>query len=278
MVPHTQDFKVAGIGFRIASPVPFKLPACFAPFLADDGGEADVMLTVTLSPPPKAGGEGWHSDSWLWRGGERIVRVEEGDARHVRLHIPRDLAPALRENANWLLYLAPERALLSCGRLVLHASSVLYRGRAFVFTAPSGGGKSTHASMWESALGAEVINGDKTVLGYVGDTLYAWGSPMAGTSGIWRDLSAPVAAVVRLSKAPANSADTLGMREAFLTLYSEAVKSDNDPQFNEELLTLVDKITKHAKMLGLYCLPDESAAEFLLSFTAGEPRGGHNEL
>lgn len=278
MPPHTQDFKVADIGFRIASPVPFKLPACFAPFLTDeDGAEPQVTLTVCNGAPPEGDPPVGHTDSWLWRGGERIVRIEEGDARRVRLYIPRDFAPALRENANWLLYLAPERALLACGRLVLHASSVAYGGRAFVFTAPSGGGKSTHAAMWERALGAEVINGDKTVLGFHEDVLYAWGSPMAGTSGIWRNISAPVEAVVRLEKAPENSAEGLSMRDSFITLYSEAVKSENDPQFNCELLALVDKITKKIKMLGLGCLPNESAAEFLLRYAEAEPRGGQNE-
>ncbi len=279
MLPHTQNFKVADIGFRIESPVPFKLPACFAPFLTDDdAGLPQVDLTVALGSPQPAASRARHTHTWLWRGGERIVRVEEGDARHVRLYIPRDFAPALRENANWLMYLVPERALLSCGRLILHASSVLYRGSAFVFTAPSGGGKSTHASMWESAFGAEVINGDKTVLGFCGDTLWAWGSPMAGTSGIWRNIAAPVSAVVRLDKASSNSADMLELREAFITLYSEAVKSDNDPQFNCELLELVDRITQKIKMLGLHCLPDESAAEFLLRYAEAEPRGGQNEF
>ena len=68
-------------------------------------------------------------------------------------------------------------------------------------------------------------------------------------------------------KAAENSARIISRREAFIFLYSEAVKSDDDPEYNKKLLGKIDSITQNTKMIRLSCLPDQSAAEYLLRFT-----------
>ena len=49
---------------------------------------------------------------------------------------------------------------------VFHGAAVEVNGKAYVFTAPSGTGKSTHIKLWMDALGEKVrvINGDKPIL------------------------------------------------------------------------------------------------------------------
>ena len=262
---YTQDFTVVETVFRIASPVPFRLPPCVTPFITQKGGSADVTYTVHIGAPPES--PAGYTQSWQWRQNDRIARIENGSASSVDLYFPPGLVPAFEKNLNWMLYIAPERALADRGVIILHASSVLYRGKAFVFTAPSGGGKSTHAAIWEQCLGADVINGDKTLISERDGAVTAWGSPMAGTSGIWRNLSAPVAAIVILEMAAEISARIISRREAFIFLYSEAVKSDDDPEYNKKLLGKIDSITQNTKMIRLSCLPDQSAAEYLLRFT-----------
>ncbi|MDO4436602.1 MAG: hypothetical protein Q4B77_01420 [Coriobacteriaceae bacterium] len=49
------------------------------------------------------------------------------------------------------------------GRLLVHAVALEYRGDGYLFCAPSGTGKSTHARLWCEHLGADarILNGDK---------------------------------------------------------------------------------------------------------------------
>lgn len=50
--------------------------------------------------------------------------------------------------------------------LLMHGASIAYQGKAYLFTAASGTGKSTHIRLWRKFLGKEVdiVNGDKPFL------------------------------------------------------------------------------------------------------------------
>lgn len=158
-----------------------------------------------------------------------------------------------------------ERMLLRQGRIVLHASAVIYRSQAYVFTAASGGGKSTQAQIWADSLGAEILNGDKVVLAPGADKCTAYGSPIAGSSEVYRNASAPVAAIIRIVKSGVNRVSRLDARSGYTLLYSELVKSKWDRSFNISLLKSVEEVIKTTSLLTLECLPDRSAAECVLS-------------
>ena len=51
-------------------------------------------------------------------------------------------------------------------RFLMHGVVVSWKDRGYMFTAPSGTGKSTHAALWKKYLGddVEIINGDKPIL------------------------------------------------------------------------------------------------------------------
>ena len=57
-------------------------------------------------------------------------------------------------------------AMLHCGKAVIHASAIKWKGKALLFTADSGTGKSTQVKQWISLFKGEVeiINGDKPIL------------------------------------------------------------------------------------------------------------------
>ena len=205
--------------------------------------------------------------SFYWDHGKSIYRLESKlKPEQITLVIPREFQERFAQNANWLLYLALERPLLRYGRLILHASAVKYHERAYLFTAPSGGGKSTQAEIWEHALHAKVINGDKVVLYDNGTNLIAYGSPIAGSSGIYRNICAPVAAIVQLEKGSENTITPMTMRDRYLLLYGEAVKSDWDADFNRSLLRLASSYPQRTEYVRLHCLADPSAAECLLHY------------
>ena len=264
------DLVIAGLYFRICSTFFLNLPEYFRPFLVTEvfPAEPDVDINVEAGGLQK---DKWLQDtilqSFYWDHGKSIYRLESKlKPEQITLVIPQEFRERFAQNANWLLYLALERPLLHHGRLILHASAVLYHERAILFAAPSGGGKSTQAEIWEHSLHAKVINGDKVILYDNGTNLIAYGSPIAGSSGIYRNICAPVAAIVQLEKGSENTITPMTMRERYLLLYGEAVKSDWDADFNRSLLRLASSYPQRTEYVRLRCLPDPSAAECLLHY------------
>ena len=264
------DLIIADLHFRICSPFFLNLPEYFRPFLVTEvlPGEPDVNINVEAGDLQNdERSKGSVIRSFYWDHGKSIYRLESKlKSEQITLVIPRKFQEKFAQNANWLLYLMPERPLLHYDRLILHASAVIYHERAYLFTAPSGGGKSTQAKIWEQTLHAQVINGDKVVLHNNGSDLIAYGSPIAGTSGIYRNICAPVAAIVQLEKGLENTITPLTMRDRYLLLYGEAVKSDWDANFNRSLLQLAASYLQRTEYVQLRCVPDRSAAECLLDY------------
>ena len=156
-----------------------------------------------------------------------------------------------------------EHLLLPLDRIILHASAVIHEGEAILFAAPSGTGKSTQASLWEAHLGAEIVNGDKVIVSADGDRPMAYGGPVAGTSRIFKDIQAPIKAIVYLHQGKENELAPLDRRHAFMALYSQAVKSHDDGAFNRSLLPLIERIVERVPVVDYHCRPDISAVEYL---------------
>ena len=153
-----------------------------------------------------------------------------------------------------------ESWLLRHQGLLLHASLIKYGEKAIAFSAPSGVGKSTHADLWRTHLGAAILNGDRAALRQTGQGWTAYGCPYAGTSGIYCNDSAPLTALVVLQQGPRNTLRPLSAAEAFRHLYPEVSVHHWDAAFVAAAIDLcVDLVTRVPVYL-LECLPDKDAA------------------
>ena len=157
------------------------------------------------------------------------------------------------------------RQVLNFEGYYLHSSAVIHEGGAILFTAPSGTGKSTQASLWETYAHAEIINGDKVIVSASDGVPVAYGGPIAGTSRIYKDAQAPIRAIVYLHQGAENQLTLLDRRHAFMALYSQAVKSGEDAAFNEALIPLIAKIVERVPVADYSCQPNASAVEYLQS-------------
>lgn len=263
---HTYDLRIAGIHIRILATQKVQLPESFRPFIVTEpqnqtpDWEMDVSFgngSISLSDGDIVKRFPCHKD-------ESFLRIEPADRKNsCRLVVPERLAEMVCEAANWPRFLMLERVFLPFDRMFLHASGIIHEGEAILFTAPSGGGKSTQAALWEKTFGAEIFNGDKIVIAASDTPPTCYGSPIAGSSLIYKNAYAPLKAIVYLHKAPENRIVQLDERHAFMYLYSQAVKSHDDVEFNQYLLTLIAKIVKTTPVLELYCKPDKTAPECL---------------
>lgn len=282
MMEFRYDLFISELHFHIQSPKPIQLPDCFRPFAVSSppAGTPDIFLEVFIGGAPlhidpdvKRLSEnvyilqGQIVQRYHWKNEEYIVRIDSvGRGTPCRLYIPEAFADAFCARGNWLNYLALERLLIPYGRIILHASAVLYRGKAYLFTAPSGGGKSTHAALWAQYFGAEIINGDKTVIQADASGCRAFGSPVAGSSGIFRNIGAPIAAIFLLKKSCRNHISIQHQPANYFSLYSETVKSSWDMKFNRNLLDLLEIVLDNIPILTLECTPEKEAVQCVLDY------------
>ena len=111
-------------------------------------------------------------------------------------------------------------------RMVLHGSCIAYNGKAIIFSAPSGTGKSTHTELWKKYYPETIhINDDTPVLRLDNpDEVLACGSPWSGKTRLNTNISVPLAAIVFLEQGKENCISSLSKIEAIGRVLGEARK------------------------------------------------------
>lgn len=178
-----------------------------------------------------------------------IIRCDYQIGQEVRISCTRNI----------INLLGLESFLLQRDGLLLHSSLIQWNGRGLLFTAPSGTGKSTQAELWNRYEGADILNGDRAALMRRDNCWTAWGLPFAGTSGIYRNDSTPVSAIVILRQGVQNKIRSLSLGEAIRYIYPELTVHRWDADFSDRVLTLLIELVSSVPVYYLECLPDESA-------------------
>lgn len=155
--------------------------------------------------------------------------------------------------------LAAEHLLAEDGGFVLHCALVERQGRAIVFTAPSGTGKSTQAALWERHRGTQTVNGDRAAIRMTDSGAFACGIPFAGSSGICKNRSMPLAAIVYLKQAPGTTLRRLRGAEAFRRVWEGVSVNIWDRADVDAVSETVRQVLLSVPVLELACTPDESA-------------------
>lgn len=105
---------------------------------------------------------------------------------------------------------------------LFHGAAFLWREKAYIFTAPSGTGKSTQYVLWKEQLGEEmqILNGDKPILRLEADgRLWVYPSPWQGKENMGSMRCAPLGGVIVLQQGVVNSVRRLRPVEAVAPLY-----------------------------------------------------------
>lgn len=152
---------------------------------------------------------------------------------------------------------------LAHNTLLLHSSAILKDGQAYLFLGKSGTGKSTHSRMWQEVFqDAELLNDDHPVVRRFADgRVVAYGSPWSGKTHCYRNLSAPLRAIVRIKRAEYNKLTRLSAVRS----YASVMTSCTGAQWSEELSSSkVKALNALITSVGCYqmeCLPNNEAAE-----------------
>ena len=194
---------------------------------------------------------------------EATATVEEVGTQSYRITIRETLLPWGRDVADLFTQYGLPHCLPQFGKLLLHCAYVLYHGKAVLFTAPSGTGKTTQAMLWKKCCGSEIINGDRAAIGLENGVAMAYGLPISGMSTDCKNVTAPVAAIVSLSQAKHNRAARLSAKQTVRCLLSGTYLPK---EFSADLPLLFDlamSIGERVPVFHLECLPDEDAVNTL---------------
>lgn len=178
---------------------------------------------------------------------------EEGAADCERLYLVSFIGIAFRHR------------LLHYDGLVIHASSIAFRGKGILFTAPSGTGKSTHVGLWEEAFGSEVtvVNDDTPAMRFINDQAILSGTPWSGSSDKFANIQVPLTAIVILEQFHENTISKPNPREAVSMLIPRCFLPYFDAEATSAGFDLIEKLLSKVDVYRLKCLPDQEAVELV---------------
>lgn len=145
--------------------------------------------------------------------------------------------------------------------LSVHSSTVVCEGKGYMFLGKSGTGKSTHSRLWMKAFpGTWLLNDDNPVIRFVDGVPLVFGTPWSGKTPCYRNASAELAAMVRLSQAPENLFSALEPVQAFIEIYQGTSVLRSDDLLHEKMCDMISRLVEKIMVAHLDCLPDLAAA------------------
>ena len=196
--------------------------------------------------------------------GSALCTVYSHDLSAAAVHLNEKEYPNVIRSVEKILQLFPVRELFTAhGVLMLHASRISSQGRAILFTAPSGTGKTTQANLWRDYAGAELLCNDRTLVRKGDDAPITGGYPVDGSAPVCSAEERPLGAVVVLRQGSENTAARLPVARALSLLMSQTVTDawNHDELFTQQQLWL--DILQTCPAYLLTCTPDRAAVECL---------------
>lgn len=152
------------------------------------------------------------------------------------------------------------RKLLEHEGSYLHASAVVLEGKAYLFSAPSGTGKSTHTEKWCRLFGATYLNDDKPALRHVNGNWIAYGTPWSGKNDLSSPAGVPVGGIAFVRRGEENSIRRLTVSQALPLFMSQSLWRLSTPEAMDKQLLMADAILRQIPLWELTCRNDDEAA------------------
>lgn len=185
---------------------------------------------------------------------ERKVNVREAQIEGI---------PVVDYSDSYLETLAVYRKIatqmLDFNTFLMHGAVVAVGNKAWLFTAPSGTGKTTHINLWLNNIpGSYVVNGDKPLI-HIGDECTVYGTPWAGKEGMNRNVGVKLCGIVILNRGLENQIKNVPMTQILPVLIQQSYRPKEKMEL-EKTLSLLGRLGKKIPMYQLYCNMDPEAA------------------
>ena len=269
---YNKYYTFGGVTLELTGEKAWKLSDLCRPFRAEPRpADHTIHVTVGDDMPQPPEGAAHEATLYRWREGERFCLLQDYGSRY-RAFAARQggltevrLSEGYRETASDRVILESAGLfdlLADFGMLILHSAYIVTpQGQGLLFSGPSGAGKSTQAELWRQYAGAQVINGDRSLVRPGDGTVH--GILYSGTSGICRNVSAPLRAIVLPMQGAENRAYPLRPKEAFMALVNQCAYYPWAADSAARMTGLAAALIGAVPVYGLTCRKDEGAVRAL---------------
>jgi len=144
---------------------------------------------------------------------------------------------------------------------LFHGAVILIDGAAYIISASSGVGKTTHMRLWLSEFSdVRILNGDKPIVRIIDGIPYACGTPWRGKENYGENITAPIKGFVLLERGEKNKAYRITPEEAVIKFMSQVYLPIGGRASLLKTMSLADKVIKSATLVHLECNMQPEAA------------------
>lgn len=145
--------------------------------------------------------------------------------------------------------------------ILMHGAVISFDDNAYMFTAPSGTGKTTHIRQWRKLYGkrVDIVNGDKPIIRHINGEFYAYGTPWCGKEHLNRNIRLPLKGIVLLSRGEKNEIERLPS-DSFNRFLFRQIYVPKSPRLVEKVLEFADKFFTTVPLYSLKCNISTEAA------------------
>ena len=141
------------------------------------------------------------------------------------------------------------RYILKHNGILLHSSCVVKDNKAYLFSAPSGTGKSTHTTLWlKEFTDAYILNDDKPAIIYKDNILYAAGTPFSGKHDISKNLLVPIGGICFLERSENNWIKEIDQKQAIFEILNQTERVP----YEEDMNLILDHISNIVNNTTIY--------------------------
>lgn len=156
------------------------------------------------------------------------------------------------------------------GGFLLHASAVVHNGKAYLFSAPSGTGKSTHTQLWLKRFDdAYILNDDKPAIKLTPEGFIVCGTPFSGKTDWNVNTSVPLGGICAVERSETNYIEKMSQDEALFRILNQTLRPYDEKKM-EILLDILDKLIKSTPVYKLHCNMDIDAVDVAYKGMEGE--------
>lgn len=166
-----------------------------------------------------------------------------------------------RSLAEYVIYGAEfYQKVIEFDAMLLHSSAICVDNKAYLFTADSGTGKSTHTELWMKHFGdrAVMINDDKPVIRLIDNKVYACGTPFSGKHDINKNIIVPLQGICSLNRGTENRIEKISTHDALIAIMNQTLTVP-ELELKMKFFDTLDKVLKTVCTYRLYCdISDEA--------------------
>ena len=155
--------------------------------------------------------------------------------------------------------------------ILFHSSAIAVDGKAYLFAAPSGTGKSTHTRLWRETFGerAVTVNDDKPLVKVEDGKLTVYGTPWDGKHRLSSNIAVPVGGICFLTRGKTNTIERLMPMQALPEFLSQTFRPMEEDGVRK-MLQLAIKATSETPMWRLACTISDEAVRVAYEGMSGD--------